>query len=94
MWLLVSGTHKHNRHGHETSQPAWLTAELFSRKIQPKLAGVGTSVIRSGIGVSRWYASQIPQAYRPHPRHLADAGATGWAGGGRIKVMEILTDSL
>lgn len=45
----------------ETSQPAWLTAELFSRKIQPKLSDVATSVIRSGIGVSRWYASQIRQ---------------------------------
>ena len=53
----------------ETSQPAWLTAELFSRTIQPLLAGVSTSAIRSRIGVSRWYASRIRQGYRPHPRH-------------------------
>jgi hypothetical protein len=36
---------------------------------------VATSVIRSNIGVSRWYASRIRQGYRPHPRHwqaLAD----------------------
>jgi hypothetical protein len=52
----------------ESSQPAWLTAELFSRKIQPLLADVSTSMIRSRIGVSRWYASRIRQGYRPHPR--------------------------
>jgi hypothetical protein len=52
-----------------SSQPAWLTSELFSQKIQPKLADVATSVIRSRIGVSRWYASRIRQGYRPHPRH-------------------------
>jgi len=53
----------------ESSQPAWLTAELFSRKIQPVLADVSTSAIRSRIGVSRWYASRVRQGYRPHPRH-------------------------
>jgi CRISPR-associated endonuclease Cas1 len=53
----------------ESSQPAWLTPELFSHKIQPLLSGVSTSVIRSGIGVSRWYASKVRQGYRPHPRH-------------------------
>jgi hypothetical protein len=53
----------------ETSQPEWLTRELFSEKIQPKLSDVATSVIRSSIGVSRWYASRIRQGYRPHPRH-------------------------
>jgi CRISPR-associated endonuclease Cas1 len=61
-----------------SSQPAWLTAELFSHKIQPLLAGLSTSVIRSRIGVSRWYASRIRQGYRPHPRHwLALAGLVG-----------------
>ena len=52
-----------------SSQPSRLTADLFSRKIQPKLSDVATSVIRSSIGVSRWYASRIRQGYRPHPRH-------------------------
>jgi CRISPR-associated endonuclease Cas1 len=59
----------------ESSQRAWLTPELFSQKIQPSLSNVPTSVIRSRIGVSRWYASRIRQGYRPHPRHwqaLAD----------------------
>jgi CRISPR-associated endonuclease Cas1 len=53
----------------ESSQPAWLTPELFSEKIQPRLSNLTTSVIRSSTGVSRWYASRIRQGYRPHPRH-------------------------
>jgi hypothetical protein len=52
-----------------SSQPSWLTAELFSEKIQPLLANVATSVIRARLGVSRWYASRIRQGCRPHPRH-------------------------
>ena len=36
-----------------SSQPAWLTSELFSKKIQPLLAGVPTAAIRSRIEVSR-----------------------------------------
>jgi hypothetical protein len=53
----------------ESSQPAWLTSELFSQKIQPRLLDVATSIIRSSLGVSRWYASRIRQGYRPHRRH-------------------------
>jgi CRISPR-associated protein Cas1 len=53
----------------ESSQPAWLTPEVFSQRIQPLLASISTSVIRSRIGVSRWYASRIRQGYLPHPRH-------------------------
>jgi CRISPR associated protein Cas1 len=52
-----------------SSQPTWLNAELFSQKIQPLLASLSTSTIRSCIGVSRWYAGRIRQGYRPHPRH-------------------------
>ena len=52
-----------------SSQPAWLTAEIYSEKIQPLLARFSTSAIRSRIGVSRWYAGRIRQGYRPHPRH-------------------------
>jgi CRISPR-associated endonuclease Cas1 len=58
----------------ESSQPAWLTPEVFSQKIQPLLASVSTSLIRSCIGVSRWYASRIRQGYRPHPRHWQALG--------------------
>jgi CRISPR-associated endonuclease Cas1 len=59
----------------ESSQPVWITAEVFSQRVQPLLANVSTHLIRSCIGVSRGYASKIRQGYRPHPRHwsaLAD----------------------
>jgi CRISPR-associated endonuclease Cas1 len=52
-----------------SSQPAWLTEDVYSRKIQPLLAGMSTSAIASKIGVSRWYAARIRKGYRPHPRH-------------------------
>jgi CRISPR-associated endonuclease Cas1 len=53
----------------KSDQPAWLTQELFEQKIQPKLANIPVSVIRSSIGISRWYASKIRQGYLPHARH-------------------------
>ncbi len=52
-----------------SSLPEWLTSAVFSQQIQPLLGGVSTAFIRSGIGVSRWYASRIRQGHRPHPRH-------------------------
>jgi hypothetical protein len=52
-----------------SSQPAWLTPEVYSEKIQPLLAGVSNSAMASQIGVSCWYAGRIRQGYRPHPRH-------------------------
>jgi CRISPR-associated endonuclease Cas1 len=76
------------RHGQACSewdaskQPVWLTSKLFSQQIQPLLANIPTSVIRSRIGVSRWYAGQIRRGYRPHPRHWqALAGLVGISGG-------------
>jgi CRISPR-associated endonuclease Cas1 len=59
----------------KASQPAWLTVEVFSQRIQPMLAGVSTSIIRSRIRVSRWYASRIRQGYCPHPRHWQTLGS-------------------
>ena len=53
----------------ESKQPPWLTNQVFSQQIQPLLADIPTSAIRSRLGVSRWYASKIRQGYRPHPRH-------------------------
>jgi CRISPR-associated endonuclease Cas1 len=53
----------------EASQPGWLTGEVFAKRIQPLLANISTAIIRSRIGVSRWYASRIRQGYQPHPRH-------------------------
>ena len=52
-----------------SSQPAWLTAEVYSERIMPRLAGVRTSFIASHIGVSRWYAGRLRRGYRPHPRY-------------------------
>ena len=52
-----------------SSQPEWLTAEVYSQRIQPLLVGMTNSSIASRIGVSRWYAGRIRRGCRPHPRH-------------------------
>ena len=52
-----------------SKQPAWLTDQLFSEKVQPLLAQASASAIAKRIGVSRWYAGRIREGYRPHPRH-------------------------
>jgi hypothetical protein len=52
-----------------SSQPAWLTAEIYHYKIQPLLAKASSSAIAAKIGVSRWYAGRIRRGYLPHPRH-------------------------
>jgi CRISPR-associated endonuclease Cas1 len=65
----------------ESKQPLWLTSEVFSQRIQPLLASIPNAAIRSRINVSRWYAGQIRQGYRPHPRLWeALAGLTGVRG--------------
>jgi hypothetical protein len=40
----------------ESSQPDWLTKEVYSERIRPLLEGMSNSSIASRIGVSRWYA--------------------------------------
>jgi CRISPR-associated endonuclease Cas1 len=57
-----------------SSQPEWLTAKLYSEKIQPLLAQASASDIAKQIGVSRWYAGRIREGYRPHPRHWQALG--------------------
>jgi CRISPR-associated endonuclease Cas1 len=57
-----------------SKQPAWLTDQLFSEKIQPPLAQASPSAIARRIGVSRWYAGRIREGYRPHPRHWRALG--------------------
>ena len=52
-----------------STQPAWITDQVYTEEIQPQLSQVSTSAIASRIGVSRWYAGRIRQGYRPHPRH-------------------------
>jgi hypothetical protein len=70
-----------------SDQPAWLTEELFEQKIQPLLAGIPMSAIRSALGVSNWYASKIRQGYRPHPRHWAIlAELVGMSLDGKVKL--------
>lgn len=59
-------------------QPAWLSVQVFSEKIQPALAQSSATAIAKKIGVSRWYAGRIREGYRPHPRHWqALAGLVG-----------------
>jgi hypothetical protein len=52
-----------------STQPAWLTANVYTQKIQPRLSKISGVAIASGIGVSRWYAGRIRDGYVPHPRH-------------------------
>ena len=52
-------------------QPAWLTEEVFSEKIQPALVRVSATLIAKRIGVSRQYAACIREGYRPHSRQNA-----------------------
>ena len=58
-----------------SDQPAWLTAKVYSEKIQPLLASMSVSTIARTISVSRWYAGRIRQGYRPHPRHWKELAA-------------------
>lgn len=52
-----------------SNQPAWLTAKVYSNKIQPWLAKLSNSAIAKQIAVSRWYAGRIRKGDSPHPRH-------------------------
>jgi hypothetical protein len=52
-----------------STQPAWLTKNIFVQKVQPLLAALSTSKIAAAIGVSRGYAGRIREGYPPHPRH-------------------------
>jgi CRISPR-associated endonuclease Cas1 len=58
-----------------SNQPAWLTEEFYSEKIQPLLAHLSGTAIARAIGVTCAYGSRIRQGSRPHPRNwqaLAD----------------------
>jgi CRISPR-associated endonuclease Cas1 len=52
-----------------STEPAWLTDQAYSEKIQPLLVRKSSSDIAKHIGVSRWYAGRIRHGYVPHPRH-------------------------
>jgi CRISPR-associated endonuclease Cas1 len=53
-----------------SSQPDWLTDEIYVKKVQPLLRNFSLSKIASSIDVSLMYASDIRRGRRrPHPRH-------------------------
>jgi CRISPR-associated endonuclease Cas1 len=50
--------------------PAWLTRDTYVKRVVPALASVAKSQIRSALGVSEPYSSDIRAGKRiPHPRH-------------------------
>jgi CRISPR-associated endonuclease Cas1 len=53
-----------------SDQPAWLNQETYLRKIQPRLSSVTVPAIRTALGISKAYATNIRSGKRvPHPRH-------------------------
>ena len=53
-----------------SDQPAWLDQETYLRKIQPRLSSVTVPAIRTALGLSKAYATNIRSGKRlPHPRH-------------------------
>ena len=53
-----------------SSLPAWLNEEVYTRRVQPLLAGVANPVIMSALWVSVTYAVAIRAGRRrPHRRH-------------------------
>jgi CRISPR-associated endonuclease Cas1 len=50
--------------------PAWLTRSAYIERVQPALARVTKTAVRSALGVSEPYSSYIQTGKRiPHPRH-------------------------
>jgi CRISPR-associated endonuclease Cas1 len=70
------------RNWQSSDLPAWLTPDVYARRIQPALATVATARISSTLGVSEPYASGIRAGRRrPHLRHWqALAQLVGLAG--------------
>jgi hypothetical protein len=55
--------------------PAWLTRDVYEKQIRPALATVAKSQIRSVLGVSEPYSSDIQAGKRiPHQRHWQALG--------------------
>ena len=70
-----------------STQPAWLSEDLFTNRIQPLLSTLSISTIARGIGVSRGYAGRVRDGYVPHPRHwesLAELVSIGSQRGTRL----------
>jgi CRISPR-associated endonuclease Cas1 len=52
-----------------SDHPAWLTSDLYSAKIQPRLLSLSCSLLAKRLRVSVGYADQIRKGRVPHPRH-------------------------
>jgi hypothetical protein len=63
--------HKQAIHNWKPSDlPSWLTRDVYVKQVQPALATVTKSRIRSALGVSEPYSSDIRAGKRiPHARH-------------------------
>jgi CRISPR/Cas system-associated endonuclease Cas1 len=63
--------HKHAIQNWKPSDlPGWLTRDLYVKQVQPALVGIAKSRIRSALGVSEPYSSDIRAGKRiPHARH-------------------------
>jgi CRISPR-associated endonuclease Cas1 len=58
-----------------SDQSAWLDEETYLRKIQPRLKKLTVPLIRTALGVSKGYATNIRSGRRvPHPRHWRALG--------------------
>ncbi|MBB5328423.1 hypothetical protein HDF14_002033 [Edaphobacter lichenicola] len=63
-----------------TDYPTWLTSDLYSAKIQPRLVSLSCSSVAKRLGVSVSYADQIRKGRVPHPRHWQTlAKLVGWS---------------
>ena len=60
---------KASRAWNPSTQPAWLTEQFYSAKIQPLLGKFSGTAIARTIGMSLAYGSRIRSGKRPHPRH-------------------------
>jgi CRISPR/Cas system-associated endonuclease Cas1 len=58
------------RNWNPSDLPGWLTRDVYMKQVQPVLANVAKSRVRSALGVSEPYSSDIRAGKRiPHPRH-------------------------
>ena len=87
---------KETRHRHalelhnwkSANQPSWLTEQVYTTQIQPRLKTATLSQIASEIGVSIPYASDVRKGKRrPHPRHWQKLAKL-------VSVSEAATESL
>jgi hypothetical protein len=65
-----------------STQPTWLTKEVYQRKIQPALSKLPHAIIAAALNVSLYYAIDIRRGRRcPHPRHWEGLAKLGGIAG-------------